>query len=148
VAGQTGAVDLDIDARPRSAGRFDLSDLMLGVAGSGGFVPKAIFSTEEQILCQLEIRSRQPETPPAAPRVVIELAGTNATSRWSRPLGPANPGPVPGSWLAVGEIRLSDDLPAGDYVVRALVFDGTRNVGGTSAVLRKVRPEGPGDAMR
>jgi hypothetical protein len=128
--GRMGTADYDIEAQLTDAGPLKLSSLALGIS-RGSFSPRLQFTTEPVALAHVEIYGGTAGQPVSA---TFELART--------PNGPALVS-VPGALGALGDHHSASGaipvgaLPAGDYVVRAIVGVQGQPAGRVMRTLRK-----------
>ena len=121
-SGKSGAVDVNLNANLISAGPFKISGLLIGASeGAGNMVPRFTYKTEEKILVLFELYG--PVTAETKMRVGFEIASADAgpTRKDSSftPIG-VRPTNEPDKFQVFGEIPIND-LPPGDYVIRAVV---------------------------
>jgi hypothetical protein len=114
--GRAGTADYDVLAEVAQTGPLKLSSVVLGLSRAGGFVPKLQFSNEPVAIGYVEMIGA---TPGARLGATLELARTtNGPALVSVPL--AIDSPSAGRYVATGAVPIGA-LPAGDYVVRAMV---------------------------
>jgi VWFA-related protein len=131
-AGRAGTVDHSVAADLSPAGPLKLSALVLGVA-RGGFAPRLQFGAEPVAIGYLEIFGL-PTT--AAAAVTFELAATvNGPALVSVP-GVLTPTSDEDRHVATGALAIGS-LPAGDFVVRAIVGAQGQPSGRVLRTLRK-----------
>ena len=133
-SGRAGTADYDLEAELAPAGPLSLSSMMVGLSRGGGFSPRMVFGTEPVAIAYLEIYG---PTNGAPLSMALELAAS--------PNGPAKLS-IPG---AVAQTRSSErhlataaipigGLPAGDYVVRAVVSMDGQASGRVVRTIRKI----------
>lgn len=133
-AGRVGSVDADISAQLTSVGPLSAGSVLAGLSRGGAFVPMLEFCTEPTAYILFEIYG------PAADRAsaVIELADSAAGP--ARLTLPARVEPSPGNNRAVVTAVVPiQDLPAGDYVLRATV---TPEGAASGRLMRTIRKRG------
>lgn len=114
--GRSGATDYDVTAEIVRSGPLKLSSLVLGLSRAGGFSPKLQFTTEPLAVAYIEL-----EGAPAGARLsaALEVSQTlNGQALVTVPLTIENTGE--NRYTATGAVPLGA-LPAGDYIVRAMV---------------------------
>jgi hypothetical protein len=136
-AGRSGAADYEFEARLIEAGPLKLSAVALGVIRDGQFTPALHFRDEPAAVAYFEIYG----TPRAGSlSASIEITG--------------GPGGLPIGTLPLRIVQTTDedrrlatgviplaDLPAGDYLVQAVVGVADRPVGRARSTLRKIAPQ-------
>lgn len=114
--GRSGTADHPMTAEIVQSGPLKLSSLVLGLSRGGTFTPRLQFTTEPLAIAYVEL-----EGAPAGARVsaVLEVSQTlNGPALVSVPLAIES---APGNrYAATGSVPLGA-LPAGDYVVRAMI---------------------------
>jgi hypothetical protein len=128
-AGRVGSVDAEISAQLTSIGPLSAGSILAGLSRGGAFVPMLEFGTEPTAYVLFEIYG------PAAggASAVIELADSAAGP--ARLTLPARVESSPGNNRAVP----IQDLPAGDYVLRATV---TPEGAASGRLMRTIRKRG------
>lgn len=114
--GRSGAADYDVTAEIVRSGPLQLSSLVLGLSRAGGFSPRLQFTTEPLAIAYLELAGA-----PTGARVMAALEvseSMNGPALVSVPL--AIEGTAENRYRATGAVPLGA-LPAGDYIVRAMV---------------------------
>ena len=130
--GRAGAAEENIDAALTPVGPLSLGSLMLGVSRNGATTPQLEFGLEPTAIAYFDIyggaaglpltaRAEIARDVDAAPLVTLPLALTRADA---------------GRVVASGTVPLGA-LPAGDYVVRAVVRLETGETGRVTRTLRK-----------
>ncbi|HVL66238.1 MAG TPA: hypothetical protein VM364_03125 [Vicinamibacterales bacterium] len=115
-SGRAGTADYEFDAEITETGPLKISSLILGLSREGRFIPKLQFGTEPVAIGYLELYGA-----PAGTRIstALEIARTlNGPPMAAVPL--AIEAAAEGRYVAKGAIPIGS-LPAGDYIVRALV---------------------------
>jgi hypothetical protein len=131
--GRTGAAEETIDAALTPVGPLSLGSLMLGISRNGATTPQLEFGAEPTAIAYFDIYGGAAGLPLTAraeiardvdspPLVALPLALTRADA---------------GRVVASGTVPLGA-LPAGDYVVRAVVRLETGETGRVTRTLRKV----------
>lgn len=135
--GRGGTADSDVYIELAPAGPLKLSSLVLGLMRNNQFVPKLEFGAEPVAISSLEIYGGV-----AGARIsaLIEIAPTlNGPAMIQLPLV-IEPTNSPNRFTATGAVPIGS-LPAGDYVVRAIVgLEGQPN----GRVVRTLRKTAPG----
>lgn len=134
-AGRSGTADYEVEAEIVRAGPLKLSSLVLGLLRDARFEPKLQFTTEPLAVAYLEL-----EGAPAGAKVLaaVEVAQTlNGPPIVSVPLVVQSSGE--GRFAAMGSIAVGA-LPAGDYIVRAII--GLED-GAPTRVVRTMRKAAP-----
>jgi hypothetical protein len=114
--GRSGATDYDVVAEVVRSGPLKLSSLVLGLSRGGSFAPRLQFTTEPLAVAYVEL-----EGAPAGARLSagLEVAQSpNGPALVTVPLSIENTGE--NRYAATGAIPLGA-LPAGDYIVRAMI---------------------------
>lgn len=114
--GRSGAADYDVTAEIVRSGPLKLSSLVLGLSRGGGFSPRLQFTTEPLAIAYVEL-----EGAPAGARLsaALEVSQTlNGAALVTVPLTIESAGD--NRYTATGAVPLGA-LPAGDYVVRAMI---------------------------
>ena len=130
-SGGMGTADYELTAELTPAGPLQLSALALGTS-RGTFVPKLQFGSEPVAVAHVEIYGGKPGMPVSA---LFEVA---------RSLNGPAIATVPGALGAVGNHHAASgaipigNLPAGDYVVRAIIGVEGQAAGRVVRTLRKV----------
>ena len=130
-AGRVGTVDYNLRAELTRAGTLELSSLMAGAPISGGFRPQFEFATGAEVTGYGEIYgdlTRMPE-------ITFEVASGLDTPALRTAPGRAVPTKDRDRAVITGQVPLGD-LPAGDYVLRAIVASGGRSLGRVMQGLR------------
>jgi hypothetical protein len=112
---KSGAVDIDVNTTPTSAGPLKMSSLFLGAPDAkGAMTPRLVFTTEEKLLAFFEMYG----TPTAKVDLTVELAKTDAGPA-IKSFQPTGGGATdePDKFAVVTEIPIKD-LEPGDYVIR------------------------------
>lgn len=133
--GRSGTVDCRIMAEIVSSGTLKLGSLAFGLLRDGRFVPKLLFSNEPLAVAYLEM-----EGAPAGTRINagLEIAQTlNGPAIVTVPLAIENA--AANRYMATGSVPLGA-LPAGDYVVRAMVGLEGHPMTRVVRTIRKVPP--------
>ncbi len=116
-AGRTGTADVEVTAELVQAGPLNLSSLVVGLSRGGTFQPRLQFTTEPVALGYLDIYGGAPG---AAVYAMLELSTSlNGPAILTTRLA-IEATSDPGRFSATGAIPLAS-LPAGDYVIRAIV---------------------------
>ena len=129
-SGRMGTADYEVSAELTPAGPLQLSALALGTS-RGTFLPKLQFGSEPVALAHVEIYGGKPGMPVSA---MFEI---------SRSLNGPALATVPGALGAVGDHHAASgalpigNLPAGDYVVRAIIGIEGQPKGRVVRTLRK-----------
>jgi hypothetical protein len=127
--GKGGAVDMKVDTSLISAGPFKMSGLMLLLAKDGKNSPRLQFTEGDKVAAMFEMYG----VPNATPMVVgFEVVMPDGTTKQFRPTGQM-PSNEPDKFTIFGDVP---DLPAGDYVVRAVVQQQGSERGQASRTLR------------
>lgn len=134
--GRAGTADDDLDAHTARADPLMLSALVVGTQRQGGgFVPKLQFGRDSVAIGLLEIYGV-----PKNGNVAVNLDVVSTPD--GQPLATAEtqigPGPAEDARTAIGGFGI-DNLPAGDYLMRAIVLLDGRPVGKAVRTLRKAR---------
>lgn len=133
--GRSGAADYDVTAEIVSSGPLKLSSLVLGLSRAGGFAPRLQFTTEPLAIAYVEL-----EGAPEGGRLsaALEISQSlNGPPMVTVPLSIENSGA--NKYRAMGSVPLGA-LPAGDYIVRAMVaLEGHP----TTRVVRTIRKAVP-----
>jgi hypothetical protein len=115
-AGRSGTADYDVTAEIARSGPLKIGSIVLGLSRGGAFVPRLQFTNEPLAVAYVELEGAS-----AGSRVnaVLEIAQTlNGPPVLSVPLAIES---APNNrYNAMGSVAIGA-LPAGDYVVRALV---------------------------
>lgn len=115
-SGRSGAADYEVTAEIAQSGPLKLSSLVLGLSRAGGFSPRLQFTTEPLAIAYVEL-----EGAPAGARV---SAGLEVSQSMNGPALVTVPLTVESAgnnrYSATGPVPLGA-LPAGDYVVRAMI---------------------------
>lgn len=115
-AGRSGTADYELEAEVVQTGPLKVSSLVLGLSRENGFTPKLQFSTEPAAIGYLEMYVAGPGTKIAS---ALEIATTlNGPALSVAPFAIESAGG--GRYIATGAIPLGA-LPAGEYIVRALI---------------------------
>ena len=115
--GRGGTADSDVFVELAPAGPLKLSSLVLGLIRNNRFIPKLEFGEEPVAISSLEIYGGAPG---ARITALIEIAPTlNGPAIIQMPLV-IEPTDEPNRFTATGAVPIGS-LPAGDYVVRAIV---------------------------
>jgi hypothetical protein len=131
--GRTGVTEYDLLAELTPAGPLKLGSLVLGISRNGSFRPKLQFADEAAALARLEIYGGQ-----AGARVTVsfELATTlNGPAMITQP-GVLDATNEADRFQATAAIPIGG-LPAGDFVVRAIVGMEDRPAGRVVRTFRK-----------
>jgi hypothetical protein len=114
--GRAGAADYDVDVDLARSGTLKVSAILLGLSRSGAFAPRLQFVSEPVAIGYIELSGAAPGAKVAA---LLELADEpNSPARLSVPLTiEAGAG---GRYVGKAALPIGA-LPAGDYVVRAIV---------------------------
>ncbi len=132
--GRRGSVELTLDARLTSAGPLQLSDLMLGRTDGGGFQPSISgMDTRRDIAGFIEIYGTPPPAPLTARLEIAEDLRAPALATADMAVGLSDD---PTRQLATGSVTAAA-LPPGDYIVRAIVLAGGRELGRASRRLTR-----------
>ena len=134
--GRAGTADYDLDAHTVHADPLMLSALVVGTERQGGgFVPKLEFGSESVVIGLLEIYGV-----PKNGNVTVNLDVVSSPD--GQPLATAETqlgrGPVDDARTAIGGFGIGN-LPAGDYLMRAMVLLDGKPVGKAVRTLRKAR---------
>jgi hypothetical protein len=137
-AGRRGAADFEFSATLVSALPFELGDLMLGLTGAdGAFHPKLVFGDEASATGHLEIYSLGAvPAQPTALSVAIEIARTSDGAALISVPALIGPTVDANRWIARGAVPIGA-VPAGDYIVRAIVRVNGVVVGRVVKTVRK-----------
>jgi len=134
-SGRSGSADYDVTAEIIRSGPLKLSSLVLGLNRSGGFTPKLQFTTEPLAIAYVEM-----EGAPAGARVtaVLEVAqSVNGPAIVTVPLAIASASND--RYTAMGAVAVGA-LPAGDYIIRALIGLEGHTVTRVFQTMRKAVP--------
>jgi VWFA-related protein len=132
-AGRTGAADYEFDARLIEAGPLKLSTMALGVVRDGQFAPVLQFRDEQAAVAYFEIYG----TPKAgALSASLDIAAADGIQVGTLPIRIIQTSDEDRR-IATAVIPL-DSLPAGDYVVQAVVGVADRPTGKAQCTLRRV----------
>jgi hypothetical protein len=132
-SGRAGTADVEVTAELVQAGSLRLSSLVVGLSRGGTLQPRLQFTTEPVALGYLDLYGG---TPGAAVSAVLELATSlNGPAILTTPLT-LEATNDPGRFSATGAIPLAS-LPAGDYVVRAIVGIAGQPAGRVVRTIRK-----------
>ncbi len=133
--GRTGTIDTEIEARLSRADPLTMSDMVLGAAAGGSFLPRLQFTDEASCVAYFELYGV-----PRATEVSVrfELAATKGGPALGTTDGRLQLGAGEGTWQVSGGIGLGH-VPAGDYELRAIVLLDGRTAGRVTRTLRKVR---------
>jgi VWFA-related protein len=132
--GRAGAADIELIAGLTDAGPLKMSALLVGLSREGGFQPRLEFSTEATALAYLELYG-------GAEGMAVGVAFEVASSL-NGPAIVTLPGAFAGTsepdkFLVTAAIPVGA-LPAGDYVVRAIVAAKDQPAGRVVRTIRKV----------
>jgi hypothetical protein len=132
-AGRSGAVDLDLPVQIVTAGPLKLSSVVLGLSRDGAFQPRLQFGAEPVAIGYIEMYGG---TAGAGVQAAIEIArSANGPALVATPLAIEATSEA-GKFIAQGAIPIGA-LPAGDYVVRALVGIEGQPIGRVMRTIRK-----------
>lgn len=137
-SGRSGATDYEMTAEIVRSGPLKLSSLVLGLSRGGVFTPKLQFTTEPLAVGYIEL-----EGAPQGARLSAGLEvsqSSNGPALVTVPLTIENTGP--NRYTATGSIPLGA-LPAGDYVVRAMIGLEGHPMTRVVRTIRKVLPALP-----
>lgn len=133
-SGRGGTADFEVTAQLVSAGSLKLSSIVLGLSREK-FVPRLQFSTEPVATAYLELYGG---TPGERISAIVEVAqNVDSPAMVSTPLIIEASG-EDGRYLATGAVPIGA-LPAGDFVVRAVVGIEGQPAGRVLRTLRKVK---------
>jgi hypothetical protein len=114
--GRSGTADFDVTAEVAKTGPLLLSSIVLGLSREGGFVPKLQFVDEPVAIAHVEMYGAAAG---ARVQATVELAATlNGPALVTVPLAIQASGE--NRYVAKGALPIGA-VPAGDYIVRALV---------------------------
>ena len=132
-AGRGGAVDTDLTVEIVQAGPLRLSSVVLGLSRGGDFQPRLEFGSEPVAIGYVELYGGSAG---ASVHAQIEIArSATAPAIVATPLA-IKASSEPGRFIAQGAIPIGG-LPAGDYVVRALVGIEGQPAGRVMRTIRK-----------
>jgi VWFA-related protein len=134
-AGHRGTADCEVAAELVSAGTMKLSDLVLGLSREGRFMPRLQFGSEPVALAYLDMYGGQ-----AGQKIVVMIeVSTTLNGPAFLAVQPAvDATSEPDRFNVTAAIPLGA-LPAGDYVIRALVNLEGQPEGRVVRTLRKLR---------
>ena len=131
--GRSGTVDYDLTAEVAKTGSLKLSSIVLGLSRDGTFVPRLQFTDEPVAIAYVEMYGGATGVKVSA---TLELAATlNGPALVTVPL--AIQGAGEGRYIAKGAVPIGA-VPAGDYIVRALVALEGHPMTRVTRTLRKV----------
>jgi VWFA-related protein len=134
-SGRSGTADYEVAAELPVAGPMKLSSLVLGLSRNGAFQPRLQFTTEPVALAYLELYGGTPGTRLSA---IVEVAqNVESPALLTTPLALEASGEE-GRYLATGAVAIGA-LPAGDFVVRAVVGVEGQPAGRVYRTLRIVK---------
>lgn len=134
--GRAGTTDDDLDAHTARADPLTLSALVVGTQRQGGgFVPKLEFGSETVAIGLLEIYGVPKNGVVTVNLDVVSSPEGQALATAETQLGR---GPVEDARTAIGGFGI-DNLPPGDYLMRAIVLLDGKPVGKAVRTLRKAR---------
>ncbi|HEY7476192.1 MAG TPA: hypothetical protein VH679_14330 [Vicinamibacterales bacterium] len=134
-SGRSGTADYEVTAELATAGPVKLSSVVLGLSRDGAFVPKLLFSTEPVAIAYLEMYGG---TPGVRISAIVEIAqNIESPALLTTPLA-IEATSEEGRYLATGAVAIGA-LPAGDFVVRAIVGIEGQAAGQVTRTLRKVK---------
>jgi VWFA-related protein len=114
--GRSGTADYDVAAESSTSGPLTLSSIVLGLSREGSFAPRLQFTNEPVAIGYLEMFGAAAGVPVSAS---LEIASTlNGPAIVRVPLAIESSGQ--NRYVAKGALPIGG-LPAGDYIVRALV---------------------------
>jgi hypothetical protein len=115
-SGRSGAADYEVTAEILQSGPLKLSSLVLGLSRAGGFSPRLQFTTEPLAIAYVEL-----EGAPAGARLSAGLEVSQSMNGPALVTVPLTIGSASNNrYSATGSVPLGA-LPAGDYVVRAMI---------------------------
>ena len=131
--GRSGTADYDLTAEVARTGSLKLSSIVLGLSRDGTFVPRLQFTDEPVAIAYVEMYGGATGTKVSA---TLELAATlNGPALVTVPL--AIQGAGENRYVAKGAVPIGA-VPAGDYIVRALVALEGHPMTRVTRTLRKV----------
>jgi len=134
-SGRGGTADYEVIAQLGTSGPLKLSSLVLGLSRNSKFEPRLQFKDEPVALAYLELYGG---TPGARISAIVEVAhNIDSPALLSTPLAIEGTS-EDGRYLATGAVPIGA-LPAGDYVVRAVVAVEGQTPGQVTRTLRKVQ---------
>jgi VWFA-related protein len=134
--GRRGTADVEVTSELAIAGPLKLSNIVLGLSRENDFRPKLEFTTEPVALASFEIYGGQAGT---AVRVLIEVAPSlNGPALFTMPAAISANRREDDRFAVTAAIPIGN-LPAGDYVVRAIVNADGQTEGRVVRTLRKAR---------
>ncbi|NQW04007.1 MAG: hypothetical protein HQ485_08265 [Acidobacteria bacterium] len=131
--GVTGSADITVDATLTEAGPLRLSSLMLGLSRAGVFAPQFEFSDEPVVVAWLELYGGQAGVPVG---VAFELASTAHGPAMLTTSGVTEATSDADRFVVTAAIPI-EELPPGDYVVRATVTQKGHPAGQVVRTMRK-----------
>jgi hypothetical protein len=134
--GRRGSADYDLSAELVSAGGLTFSTMVLGVSYERSFMPRLQFSREPTANGYFEIFG---EPPAGMLSLAMELAATPDGPPLARVPGAIAPLQGTDRRRATGIVPIAQ-VPAGDYVLRAVLSLDGKPLATLSRVLRKVAP--------
>jgi hypothetical protein len=115
-AGRGGTTDYEVDVSLAQTGTMKISSILLGLSREGGFVPRLQFISEPVVIGYVEMSGASAGAKVTA---TLELADApNAAARIAVPL--AIDAGAAGRYVGRAALPIGA-LPAGDYIVRAVV---------------------------
>lgn len=129
--GRAATADHELDATMQSAGKVQVSGLVLGVARDGAFRPRLVFSGDPDVVAQVELTGIAPgPVPEGRVEIADSLNGPAISSAAAAVTASADP--TRATVTATLPIRA---LPPGDYAVRLIVSTPQ----GSARVVRTLR---------
>jgi hypothetical protein len=133
--GRSGSADVDVTVEVARTGPLRLSSVVLGLSREGGFVPRLQFVDEPVAIAHVEMYGGAAG---ARVQATVELAATmNGPALVTVPLAIQATGE--NRYVAKGALPIGG-VPAGDYVVRALVALEGHPMTRVTRTLRKALP--------
>ena len=132
--GRAATADYDLDATLATAGPIKMSGLILGVSREGTFFPRMIFSSEPTAIAQVELLDLPRGAMPSGRLEIARSLNGPAIASMPAAITPTEDA----TRAMLSAVIPLGALPAGDYVIRAVISSPDGPSGRVVRTLRKV----------